>query len=190
MRTAEIFTSGGGKVVARIAIRRARPEDADIIASHRARIFLEAAHRPLEDGAKLMSALVPFLWSALEYGEYQGWLATTEEGRVVGGAGVQVRQMVPRLDVLAGREALVMNIYVEMPFRRQGLARRLLDAVMRWCASQGIQRVVLHATPMARGLYQSAGFVPTGEMVHRTQPTSIAECCGTAEHLIPLEALE
>ena len=146
-------------------LRPATPEDAALIASHRVRMFLEAKGWPEERGAELLAALPPFLERALRDGNYRGWFLTTAAGAVVAGAGVQVRELIPRLEVLAGPEALVVNVYVEPNHRRQGLARQLMAAILDWCRAEGIGRIVLHPTDAARPLYESIGFAASGELI-------------------------
>ena len=146
-------------------LRLATPEDAALIASHRVRMFLEAKGWPEERGADLLAALPPFLERALGDGTYRGWFLTTAAGVVVAGAGVQVRELIPRLEVLAGPEALVVNVYVEPNHRRRGLARQLMAAILDCCRAEGIGRIVLHPTDAARPLYESIGFAASGELI-------------------------
>jgi GNAT superfamily N-acetyltransferase len=148
-----------------LGLRPATVDDAATIASHRARMFLEARGWPEERGADLLAALPEFLARAIGAGTYRGWLLTTPDGAVVAGAGVQVRGLIPRLEVLGGPEALVVNVYVEPAYRRRGLARRLMVAILDWCREEGIGRVVLHPTDAARPLYESLGFAASGEMI-------------------------
>jgi GNAT superfamily N-acetyltransferase len=77
---------------------------------------------------------------AMAAGEYVAWLAHRpgEPERIVGGAGVQLRRLLPRPDadgrrVLIGREGIVLNVYVERDYRRRGVARRLMEAIISWC---------------------------------------------------------
>ena len=148
-----------------LTLRLATPEDAAVIASHRVRMFLEAKGWPEERGAELLAVLPPFLARAIGAGTYRGWLLTTADGAVVAGAGVQVRDLIPRLEVLAGPEALVVNVFVEPPYRRRGLARQLMVAILDWCRVEGIVRIVLHPTDAARPLYVSLGFATSGELI-------------------------
>jgi GNAT superfamily N-acetyltransferase len=150
---------------AELTLRLATPEDAAVIASHRVRMFLEAKGWPEERGAALLAALPSFLARAIGAGTYRGWLLTTADGTVVAGAGVQVRELIPRLEVLAGPEALVVNVFVEPTFRRRGLARQLMVAILDWCRAEGIGRIVLHPTDAARSLYESLGFSTSGELI-------------------------
>jgi GNAT superfamily N-acetyltransferase len=78
---------------------------------------------------------------------------------------VQLRELIPRLEVLSGPEALVVNVFVEPTHRRRGLARRLMLAILDWCREERIGRVALHPTDAARPLYASLGFAASGEMI-------------------------
>jgi len=115
--------------VSGLPLRLATPEDAAIIASHRVRMFLEAKGWAEEQGADLLAALPPFLQRALTAVSYRGWLLTTPDGELVAGAGVQVRALIPRLEVLDGPEALVVNVFVEPSHSRRAMARRLIVAI-------------------------------------------------------------
>ena len=154
-----------GMGVSELGMRLATVGDAGTIASHRVRMFLEAKGWPEERGAELLAVLPPFLERAIGAGMYRGWLLVTPGGEVAAGAGVQVRELIPRLEVLGGPEALVVNVFVEPSYRRRGLARQLMVAILDWCREEGIGRVVLHPTDAARPLYASLGFGASGEMI-------------------------
>ena len=107
-------------------------------------------------------------------GEYIGWVAAPahDPDFVVAGPGVQVRTVLPfprllpdgRAEVASGRQAVVLNVYTETAFRRQGLARSLMHEVLAWARATGLESLVLHAAPDGRQLYESLGFVVTNEM--------------------------
>ena len=108
---------------------------------------------------------------ALPAGEYVAWVAEldTPERTIVGGAGVQFRPLIPRTDpsgqaILVGREGLVMNVHVLLEYRRQGIARRLMETIIAWAPQNDIVRLVLHAAPDGRPLYDALGFLPSNEM--------------------------
>ena len=110
---------------------------------------------------------------ALPAGEYIAWVATPESDPliVVAGAGVQLRELMPRPDtagtsLLAGEQALVVNIYTERAWRRRGIAELLMRHVLAWARERGVASVVLHASGEGRRLYERLGFVGTNEMRH------------------------
>ena len=87
----------------------------------------------------------------------------------IGGAGVQLRPILPRPrpgsdDLELGPEAIVLNVYVEPAWRRCGVGDALMRAVLDALADRGIQRVVLHASNDGRRLYERLGFAATNEM--------------------------
>jgi len=55
-------------------------------------------------------------------------------------------------------------MYTEPEYRRQGLARRLMEAMVAWCRAERMTSVYLHASDDGRALYESLGFTPTNEM--------------------------
>jgi len=62
------------------------------------------------------------------------------------------------------QRAWIVNMYTEREYRRQGLARRLMEEMIRWCRAQRMTTVYLHASDEGRALYESLGFTPTNEM--------------------------
>jgi GNAT superfamily N-acetyltransferase len=46
-------------------------------------------------------------------------------------------------------------MYTEPEHRRQGLARRLMDAMIAWCGREGYGTLYLHASDEGRALYAS-----------------------------------
>jgi len=63
-----------------------------------------------------------------------------------------------------GRQAIVVNVFTEPEFRRQGLARQLMLAVLAWARDERLDSLVLHAAKDGRALYESLGFTQTNEM--------------------------
>jgi GNAT superfamily N-acetyltransferase len=119
----------------------------------------------------LRTASHAYFAAALASGEYVGWLAllTGPPEEPIAGAGVQLRSLLPRPDangdgLLLGREALVLNVYTDPPWRRRGLARQLMSEIIRWAATAGVVRLVLHASTQGRPLYETLGFTATNEM--------------------------
>jgi ribosomal protein S18 acetylase RimI-like enzyme len=157
-----------------LLIRAATAADIPIIAHHRASMFRDMGSAPAALLDDMVGAAREMLAGMFERGEYLGWLAApaTEPGRVVAGVGVHRRRVQPfplkRADgsvrITQGRQALVVNVFTEPEFRRQGAARRLMVAMMAWASTADIDAVVLHAAPDGRALYESLGFVQTNEM--------------------------
>jgi GNAT superfamily N-acetyltransferase len=134
-------------------------------------MFRDMGSIPPSSEAALLDASTRYFESALAAGEYVGWVAYQREdsARVVAGAGLQLRVLLPRPEpkgpgLLLGREGLILNVYVEPVWRRRGLARRLMQEILIWAAGAGVARLVLHASTEGRPLYESLGFIASNEM--------------------------
>jgi GNAT superfamily N-acetyltransferase len=68
---------------------------------------------------------------------------------------------------LTNRRARVMDVYTAPEYRRQGLSRKLMIALLDWCRENGILTADLNASADGQGLYESLGFKTTNEMVLR-----------------------
>jgi GNAT superfamily N-acetyltransferase len=149
-------------------IRLATVADAAVIARHRIAMFRDMGCGGLpdeRDAEPLAAASLAYLVEALPSGLYRGWLVERDDA-VVGGGGIIVQRGVPRPENLYGdEEAYLLNVYVEPPHRRRGLARLLMDTMLDWCREHRLARVVLHASDDGRTLYESLGFsAATNEM--------------------------
>jgi GNAT superfamily N-acetyltransferase len=152
-------------------IRRAVADDVPVIARHRAAMFRDMGELPDALHDPLVTATRQLLTRMVADGEYVGWLAAPD-GRpadIVAGAGAQLRTLLPRPSVRSGglrtgSEAIVLNVYTEPGWRRRGVARALMEQVIAWAREQGVGRLVLHASPEGRALYEQLGFEPTNEM--------------------------
>jgi GNAT superfamily N-acetyltransferase len=104
---------------------------------------------------------------------YLGWLME-RHGEVVAGAGIIISQLLPRPgSIEGGAQALIANVYCEPEHRRRGLARALMTAMLDWCKHERMAKVVLHASPDGRPLYESLGFVQTNEMRRQGREESL-----------------
>ena len=153
-------------------VRTAVATDAPIIARHRAEMFSEMGELPPETYQEIFDRSAAYLRDAIASGEYVGWLVSpNQSGEVVAGAGVQLRRILPRpiatengTQIAGGREGLVLNVFTEREWRRQGLARRLMELILEWSRAATLDRLVLHASEDGRPLYDRLGFVLTNEM--------------------------
>ena len=155
-------------------IRLATAADSRLLATHRVAMFRDMGRTTPEIEPPLLESCADYFEIALASGEYVGWVAelTAPPHTAIGGAGVQFRPLIPRTDpsgqrLLVGREGLILNVYVDPPHRRQGVARCLMDTLIRWAPGAGIVRLVLHAAPDGRHLYESLGFLESNEMLFR-----------------------
>lgn len=152
-------------------VRQAAATDIAAVAHHRAAMFHDMGALAAHQMPSLEHATAVYLQEAIARGEYLAWVAEQAGASpaIVGGAGVQLRPILPRPrpgsdDLELGPEAIVLNVYVEAAWRRRGVAESLMRAVLDELATRAIHRIVLHASDDGRGLYERLGFVPTNEM--------------------------
>ena len=154
----------------RYTIRPALVSDAAVIAHHRVAMFRDMGQVPTDElGSQLLSASTSALAAHLSEGTYLGYLAVGADQNVIAGAGVHIRPQLPRISqdgtYVATRSApLLVNVYTEPQWRRRGIARELVVALMRWASGEGVDQMVLHASDAGRALYASLGFAATNEM--------------------------
>jgi GNAT superfamily N-acetyltransferase len=145
-------------------IRQAVIDDAPIIAHHRSAMFRDMGDLSGDDIARLENASFIYMRQMMAERRYLGWLVE-RNGEVVAGAGMIISQLLPRPGAIeGGAQALICNVYCEPEHRRRGLARALITAMLEWCKRERIAKVVLHASPDGRPLYERLGFVQTNEM--------------------------
>lgn len=146
-------------------LRKALPEDLDIVLHHRREMFREMG---LNDPAAFERADAmsrEFFSKALAGDRYHGWFIEDDEGKVVSGAGIILIEYHPSPVNPTTHRPWVVNVYTERAARRQGLARRLMDVLIAWTREQGYKNLFLHASNEGRPLYESLGFGATNEML-------------------------
>ena len=127
-------------------------------------MFADMGNRMRADLDAMDASSRPLFARALGDGSYRGWLAREHDGRVVAGGGIIMLPYHSSPRDPSPQRAWIVNMYTEPRYRRQGLARRLMDEMIGWCRGQGMTTVYLHASDEGRPLYESLGFTPTNEM--------------------------
>ena len=150
------------------SLRRATAADADVLARHRADMFRDMGELSDDVRDTLVAAARAYFAAAIPDGRYIAWLAEAG-GEIVGGAGLQLRELLPRparggARLVRGPQGLILNVFTERAWRRRGVAAALMRELLSWCGENGIESVVLHASPEGRPLYEQLGFTPTNEM--------------------------
>jgi len=145
-------------------IRAATPADLEVILHHRRAMFEDMGYRDPAALAATRSSSEPFIRQGLAEGFYRGWLAQDGAGQVVAGGGLVIHPWLGHPASPQPRRAYILNIYTEPEYRRRGLARRILQAIVDWCRAEGFAGVALHASNQGRALYEALGFTATNEM--------------------------
>lgn len=129
--------------------RAAGPRDAGTIALHR---------YPEEADGEGRAVYASWVAGALEREMYLGFLALTDGGEVVAGAGLTLLEWGPSRGDPQPYRARVVNVWTHPDWRRRGLARKGVTACLEAARQRGVTRLSLGTTAVARGLYASLGF--------------------------------
>jgi GNAT superfamily N-acetyltransferase len=136
-------------------IRPATLSDIPHIVEHREQMFRE------------MGIPAQFEDMAVPSKTYRGWIAVNDRGDVAAGGGLIVIPWPPGPMTMDPRCGFVFNVYTQPSHRKQGLAKRLMDAMHDHCRAEGIERVVLNASVFGKPLYDAMGYVDATEPMMR-----------------------
>ncbi len=151
------------------AIRRAAPEDAALLAEHRAAVWRE--HGNWDEA--VLAAQIP-VWTAffadlLAEDRYVAWIAHAGSA-TVGSGSLLVNLIIPQPGHPGDRFGRVQSLYVVPAARRRGIARALMHELLDYARSALFVRLVLHPSEEGRALYAELGFRPVDEMALRLEP--------------------
>lgn len=146
-------------MVERFEYRRATMEELDELVRTRM-IVLRAANKLSEDVdvSVVEEESYAYYRRVLETGEHIAYLVY-DNGTFIGAGGVSFYQVMPTYHNPTGKKAYIMNMYTAPEYRRQGIAIRTLDLLVKDAREQGVSQIVLEATDMGRPLYERYGFV-------------------------------
>lgn len=147
------------------SIRTATVDDVPHFVRHREQMFRDMGI-PAECDA-MAAATTSWLATAIPGGTYRGWVAMTPDGSVVAGGGLIVIPWPPGPFSMDPRCGFVFNVYTEPDHRKQGLGRRLMEAMHEWCRGEGVERVVLNASTFGQPMYAAMGYVVADEPMMR-----------------------
>lgn len=84
-------------------------------------------------------------------------------GEAVGCATICYLTVMPTYSHKSGNRAHIMNVYVRKEHRRQGLARKMMEALLEEAKERGVTSVTLDATESGKPLYAALGFKSSEE---------------------------
>lgn len=127
-----------------------------------------------EDSAQWRAAYRSWLGSRLNESDCVQILAAEhkESGQVLGCATAIIDQRAPTPGCLNGLSGWVQSVVVEPQWRNRGIARQLMQHLLRWFANRGVGTVVLQSTESAGRLYQTQGFAVSDERLLIRQEAS------------------
>jgi len=140
-------------------IRQATSDDIEALTDLRVAFFEDIGDITDEKHAEAFrEATYRYLSEALPQGNFLAWVAE-EDGQIVGTSGLIFFEQAPTPTNLVGTEGYVLNIYTVPQWRCKGIARTLLEEIIRYVKNTGAPQLWLYATGEGRSVYEKLGFI-------------------------------
>jgi len=121
-----------------------------------------------EEGAKeeidLAPALRDYYDRHMADGTFVSWIAVDGE-KIIGTSGMSFVEKPPYFGCPSGKMGLLSSMYTDPEYRRQGIAKELLDRVVKEARNYGCGTVQITASDMGVKLYSSYGFIHNGNFM-------------------------
>ncbi len=139
--------------------RRATIEDLDMLVATRIEV-LRAANKlgSSVDMSEVERETRAYYSKAIANGTHTAYLVFDKDV-FAGAGGVSYYDVMPTYHNPTGQKAYIMNMYTSPNYRRQGLAYKTLDLLVKDAKRRGIIAISLEATDMGKPLYKKYGFV-------------------------------
>lgn len=139
--------------------KKATLKDIDILTKTRIEV-LRAANQLSEDTdmSEVERQSYNYYQKSLRDGSHVAYLVF-DGTRFVGAGAVSFYKVMPTYHNPSGNKAYIMNMYTNTDYRRNGIATKVLDKLIKESKNRGITAISLEATDMGRPLYEKYGFV-------------------------------
>ncbi len=107
----------------------------------------------------LRKELYEYMVHKLPLGEYMSWVADVN-GQAVASGGLVIHSAPPTIRNRCGLEGYVMSVFTAPEWRKLGIARAIMTAILDYLRMKSIPAVTLRATEQGRPMYLSLGFTP------------------------------
>ena len=157
-------------------LRRAELTDVQTLIDLRLAYLREVEHLSDEEiDSSLMDATRRYFMRKMPSGEYIGWFslarpAVARESRgalrskVIGTAGLFVYDR-PPANPAGGREARLINVFVDASWRGHGVANALIEACIETARRAGVHRILVDDSPAGKRVYERAGFTTVNSIM-------------------------
>lgn len=154
------FWQRGKTDMENIEYRKASKDDIELLMS--SRLEMLRVVNGLEEDTPFDEVLIEESRRYFEEGDQTTVLAL-DSGRVIGCATICYIRMMPTYSHPTGRRAHLMNVYTAAEYRRQGIARHMMEMILDDARRHGATEISLDATKSGRPLYESLGFADSDE---------------------------
>ncbi|MBD2460609.1 GNAT family N-acetyltransferase [Oscillatoria sp. FACHB-1407] len=148
-----------------IDIREASPGADALIAAHFYRLWQDNAIPGECIYPNWLDLTLKFIDRARRELSFKAFVAEVD-GQIVGSASCQLFEgLYPQILTPQARQyGYIWGVYVEPPYRRQGIAQQLTKEAIAHLKSLGCTRAILHASPSGKSVYEHLGFSTSNEM--------------------------
>lgn len=144
----------------KIEYRQAGLDDLELLVKMRALVLKAANNLPEDtDMSRIEAPSRAYYARALADGSHIAYLAW-EGPNLAGTGGICFYRVMPTWHEPDGSRGYIMNLYTSPAYRRQGIARGMLEHLAAAARARGVKQLSLEATAMGRPLYEAFGFVP------------------------------
>lgn len=140
--------------------RMATKEDIDMLMSIRLEMFRKV--NELSDNYVFSDGLIANSKRYFLEGNQTTSIALKND-KVVACASMSYIEMMPTFSHPTGNRAHLMNVYTNADYRRQGIARKLVQMLIDEAKEKGVTEISLDATDLGRPLYETLGFCASDE---------------------------
>lgn len=110
-------------------------------------------------------------WFEREASQRWWWIAEDDTARAVGMVNLKIFDRMPSPEGNRSRWGYLANLFVDDPFRKQGVGTQLLEALLSTSIEEGLVRVVLSPSEQSLPLYTRAGFTAADMLLVWQPPT-------------------
>lgn len=146
-------------------IRMAEVQDAETLARHRAEMWLAMGDMKPEAYDKMREQSFFYFKEEIQR-DYIGWVVEKldgEEVEIIAGGGLILRRIPPfpedtGMVCESEKQAHILNVFVEVEHRGNGLARLIMTTILEWCSKENVKSITLNASVEGKPLYEKLGF--------------------------------
>lgn len=155
----------GRRPSVRLRLRTTSLADLPLLVRHCRRMWEDIGGRSRAALNRADPAYRRWVRRQIEAGRFVGFVVEDAAGTPAGSGGIWISPVHPRPGRLRRLTMpYILSMYTDPRFRRRGVARRIVRAMVRWARARGYRRIYLHASRMGRGVYAGLGFVSGSEM--------------------------
>jgi GNAT superfamily N-acetyltransferase len=142
-----------------LVIHQATSDDIEALTDLRVAFFEELGEiADTKHAQAFRQATYRYLTEALPQGKFLAWVAQVD-GQIIGTSGLIFFEQAPTPTNLVGSEGYILNIYTIASWRGRGVARMLLEEIIKYVKRTDTSQLWLYTTEEGRSVYEKFGFV-------------------------------